>query len=78
MDSLHDILTNKDFSLPDEIRAIKTYVAKNYNQDVGVSINHNEVVISSRSAGLINNLRSNGPALAKAANTAKKIRFKIG
>jgi len=75
MDSLNDILANKDFALPEEIKLIKSYVAKNYEQDVDVAIKRNEIIISSRSAGLISNLRLNSPKLIQAANTDKKIRF---
>lgn len=78
MDSLADILSNRDFSLPDEVTAIKSYVAKKYSQDINVSITDQEIVISSRSAGLISNLRLNSPAISKAAATTKRIRFKIG
>jgi hypothetical protein len=78
MDSLFDILANKDFSVPEEVKAIKTYVAKKYQQDVTVAINHNEIVISSQSAGLISSLRLNSPDLVEAAATNKKIRFRIG
>lgn len=78
MDSLLDILSNKDFSVPDEVAAIKTYVVNNYKQDVSVSINKSEITISSRSAGLISTLRLNSPAIAEAASTTKKIRFRVG
>jgi hypothetical protein len=78
MDSVLDILANKDFSTPNEVTAIKTYVAKEYDQDVTVSLTKNEIIVSSRSAGLISSLRLNSPALAKAANTTKRIRFRIG
>lgn len=78
MDSLIDILSGKDFSQPDEVTAIKTYVAKRYQQDVTVTIAGNEIIISSRSAGLISTLRLNSPDLQKAAATNKKIRFRIG
>ena len=77
MDSLLDILSNKDFSMPEEVAAIKTYVANKYNQDVSVSISKDAITISSRSAGLISTLRLNSPALAKAANTTKKIRYRV-
>ena len=78
MDSLADILANKDFSLPDEVKAIKTYVAEEYGQDVNVAIHQNEIIVSSRSAALIGNLHLNSPALVKAAATEKKIRFRVG
>jgi hypothetical protein len=78
MDSLYDILANKDFALPDEVKLIKSYVAKTYRQDVNVAFNHNEIIISSRSAGLISNLRLNSPELIQTVNTDKKIRFIFG
>ena len=78
MDSLSDILANKDFSMPNEIMAIKSYVAQEYQQDINVAIQHNEIIISSRSAGLIGNLRLNSPALSQASGSSKKIRFRIG
>jgi len=78
MDSLADILANKDFSQPDEVTIIKTYVAKEYDQEVSVTIYKNEIIISSQSAGLISNLRSNSPKLTKLLTTPKKIRFRVG
>lgn len=64
--------------MPEEVTAIKAYVASQYNQDVTVSLNKNEIIVSSRSAGLISTLRLNAPALKKAAGTDKKIRFRVG
>lgn len=80
MDSIADILARKDFSPPDEVKAIKAYVAEHYdNHDVNVKIaNQEEIVILSRSASLIATLRLNAPALEKAIATKKRIRFMIG
>jgi len=78
MDSLSDILSNKDFSIPQEVIAIKSYVAKQYNKDIQVAISDKEIIVSSRSAGLISSLRLNSPELYKITNTDKKIRLKIG
>ncbi len=79
MDSIAEILANRDFSIPDEVKAIKAYVAENYdNRDVTVKLSGQEIVIMSRSAALIGNLRLNAPALSKAVGTTKRIRFKIG
>jgi hypothetical protein len=79
MDSLAEILANKDFSLPDEVKAIKAFVAENYdNRDVTVKLLNQEIIIMSRSASLIGSLRLNAPALARAAGTVKRIRFRIG
>lgn len=78
MDSISDILSNKDFEIPDEVSAIKAYVAKEYDKDIAVAINGSDIIVSSRSAGLISNLRLNSPKLSQAAKTNKRIRFKIG
>ena len=78
METLSDILNNKSFDLPQEVAAIKHFVFQSYHQDVTVSLKTNEIIISSRSAGLISTLRFNQVALAKAANTDKRIRFRIG
>jgi hypothetical protein len=77
VDSLADILANKDYSLPDEVKAIKTFVADRYGCDVSVKITPKEIIVMSRSAGLIGNLRANAPDLEKAAGTNKKIRFLV-
>lgn len=78
MDSLSDILANKDFSEPNEVKLIKAFVLAKYGHEVNIAINKKEIIVSSHSAGLISTLRINSPALVKAAKTAKKIRFRIG
>ncbi len=79
MDSLAEILASKNFSLPEEVKAIKAFVAENYdNRDVTVKLSNQEITIISRSASLIGSLKLNAPALARAAGTTKRIRFRIG
>ena len=79
MDTIAEILANKDFSPPEEVKAIKAFVAEHYdNRDVTVKLADQEIIIMSRSAGLIGSLRLNAPALARAVGTDKRIRFRIG
>lgn len=78
MDNLSDILSRKDFDMPPEIRAIKDYVRRHYESDVQVTMQPRNITVTARSAALISSLRSNGPALQKAAQTEKKIVFRIG
>jgi hypothetical protein len=79
MDSIAEILANKDFSPPEEVKAIKAFVSENYdNRDVTVKLSNQEIIIISRSASLIGSLRLNAPALARAVGTSKRIRFRIG
>lgn len=79
LDSIRDILAGKDFSPPEEVKAIKAFVAEHYdNRDVTVKLSGQEIIIMSRSSGLISSLRLNAPALARAIGTTKRIRFRIG
>lgn len=78
MDGLGDILSRKDFDVPPEVRAIKEYVRRYYNADVGVTIQQHAIVVAARSAALIGSLRLNLPKLQEAANTDKRILLRIG
>lgn len=78
MDSIFDVLKRKDFDIPPEVEAIKTYVRRYYDAEVTVTVQQRGFIISARSAGLIGSLRLNAPKLQKAANTDKPIFFRIG
>jgi hypothetical protein len=78
MDSLNDILSRKDLDEPPEIGAIKRYVRLKFQTDVGVSIQHNTIVITAANAALSSNLRMQTPQLQKEADTSKKIIIRIG
>ena len=77
-DSLRNILANRDFDIPPEVRAIKEYVRRYYDTDVSVSVQPHNIVISSKSAGLVGSLRMNLPKLQEASGTDKRIIFRIG
>lgn len=77
MDNLADILHLKDFDQPPEIIAIKEYVRDHYKKDISVTIDKQQIVISSSSAGLIGSLRLNSAALQKKVGTNKRILFRI-
>lgn len=78
MQGIADILRHKDFDVPPEIEAIKAYVRRQYNTEVSVTALPREFVVSAPSSGLIASLRLNVTALQKAANTTKRISFRIG
>lgn len=77
MDSLFDILGDKDFSLPPEVAAIKKYIRDEFKQEVEVMIRERDIVIAGRGAAFINTLRLRTPALKRAANTTKRLTFRI-
>lgn len=78
MDSLFDILTHKDYDLPPEVTAIKQYVRDEFNEEVEVLLRDKEIVIIARSSALIGALRMHGPRLKKAAETDKRLSFRVG
>lgn len=77
MDGLGDILRHKDFDEPAEIRAIKDYVRRHYDAEVAVIMQPHNIVIAAHSAALIGSLRMNLPKLQAAAQTEKRIIFRI-
>jgi hypothetical protein len=78
MDSLFNILSDKDFDEPSEIKAIKLYVKKRFNADVGVKIRDRDIVVLVSSAALANTLRLDGPAMKRYCGIEKRISFRIG
>lgn len=77
MDSLFDILGRKDFDLPPEVAAIKKYIRDAFNQEVEVTVREKDIVIAGKGAAFINTLRLRGPAIRRAANTNKRLTFRI-
>lgn len=78
MDSLHSILSNKDFDEPPESRAIKKYVREQFNEHVAVTIREREIIIAAPSAALANTLRLRILALRKLVGTERRLIFRIG
>jgi hypothetical protein len=75
--SLADLLANKDFDEPAEMRAIKQFVQSNYHVSVEVQIRDKELIVTTPSAALANTLRLKLPELRKAAATEKRIVLRI-
>jgi len=79
MDGLGEILRRKDFDEPPEVRAIKEYVRRYYNEaEVRVTMQQHAIIVAARSAALIGSLRLNLPKLQEAAATDKRIMLRIG
>lgn len=77
MDSLFNILGGKDFDMPAEAVAIKKYIRDEFHQEVEVTVREKDIVIAGRGAAFINTLRLRTPALRRAANTTKRLTFRI-
>lgn len=79
MDSLFDILKRKDYDVPPEIAAVKKYVRDEFNEEVEVVLRGDkELIIASRSAALVGSLRLHGPRIKKAAQTERRLIFRVG
>lgn len=75
--SLGDLLANKDFDEPEEMKAIKRFVQANYKVDVEIQMRDKEIIVTTPSAALANTLRLKLPELRKAAATDKRIVLRI-
>ena len=78
MQGISDILSHRDFDVPPEVIAIKTYVERHYHTSVEVTMSPRGIIVSAPSSGLIESLRLNIRDLQKAADTDKRISFRIG
>lgn len=78
MDNLEDLLGRYTPTEPAEVTAVKQFIAKEFNAPSSVGLRGESLVITVRSAALANALRLRLPALQAAANTKKRIMFRIG
>lgn len=78
MDSLFDILSDKDFDAPPEIQAIKKYVRDTYNAAVSVSIRERDILVIVPSSSLAGRLRFDMPKIKELLHTDKRIVLRIG
>lgn len=78
MDSLHSILSNKDFDEPPEMDSIKKFVQSEYGVLVGVQVRERDIVILVPNAALANTLRLRGPDLKRRCQLTKRLTFRIG
>lgn len=77
MDSLSDLLGNRQFDEPPEAIAIKQYVEQTYHTSIGVQVRERDIIISVASAALTNQLRYEGTKLQQLASTSKRLVFRI-
>ena len=78
MDSLHTILSNKDFDEPPEMVSIKKYVQDEFQIGVSVLVRENDIVVGVPSAALANTLRLRGPDIKRRCQLTKRLTFRIG
>ena len=76
-DSLFDILKSKDFDEPAEATAIKQYVQDKYQLTVAVTVREKDIIIAAQGAAFTNALRMQTRQIQRAAETTKRLVFRI-
>ncbi|HUC90276.1 MAG TPA: hypothetical protein VMR45_05735 [Patescibacteria group bacterium] len=77
MESLENLLGRYSPKAPDEVTCIKEYVMKEFNVQAKVGLQGEAITITVPSAALANTLRLRTTAIQTAANTAKRLIFRI-
>jgi hypothetical protein len=78
MERIGDLLGRYSPAAPDEVQAVKQYIAKEFHAESSVGIQGESLVITVGSASLANALRLRQTAIQTAANTKKRLQFRIG
>jgi hypothetical protein len=78
MQSLSDIMGDKDFGVPPEVVEIKAYVQRHFKVTVGITVQEHMIIITTRSAALAGSLRPHLHKLTKQLNTDKRLIIRIG
>ena len=77
MESLFDIMGNKDFDIPPEVLEIKAYIKRHFDSEVEVSIQAHTITIAVKSAPFAGSLRPHLHKIKKEINTEKKLLIRI-
>jgi hypothetical protein len=77
VDSLYNLLANRNFDEPPEVASIKQFVRDNYKAQAGVAVKEREIIITVDSASLASRLRFDIQRLKEAAGTEKRLILRI-
>lgn len=76
-DSIGDLLHKRDFEEPPEVRIIKEFIRKRFDEDVSVSIRPSQIVIGVAGAALAGALRMHLHELQRLIATDKRLVIRI-
>lgn len=76
-DSLQDILENRNYDEPPEVKVIKTFLRDNYKVDCVVSVNPRQIIIGVKGASLAGALRMRLHELQALCQTQKRLVIRI-
>ncbi len=77
MDSLFNILSQKNFDEPPEIERLKKYILDNYSISVGVQVRDKDILLIVNSSAMAASLRMNGPRIKRDLDLNKRLSFRI-
>lgn len=77
MDKLSDLLHQYSPQEPEEISLIKKYISEHFKVNVKVAVQNESILIGVSNASLANALRLNIPKIQAAADTKKRLIFRI-
>lgn len=78
MDSLFNILSDRNFDEPPEVLAIKKYVEDEFKSQVTVTAREKDVIVTVPNAALAGTLRMRSPDIKRRCQIEKKLIFRIG
>ncbi len=78
MDNISDLLSRKNLSEPPEIKIIKDYIFKKFNEKATVKIEVNKIVIYVSNSALSNSIRMNIPEIQKICESDKRVVIYLG
>lgn len=76
-DKIGDLLGNRGFEEPQEVRTIKDFMRKRFNANVSVTIQQRQIIISVAGSSLAGALRLHLHELKKLCNTNKHLLIRI-
>jgi hypothetical protein len=76
-DSIADLLSKRDFEEPPEVRIIKDFIRKRFDDDVSVSIQQHQIIIGVPSSALAGALRMHLHELKRLCTTDKRLLIRI-
>jgi len=78
MDSLQEILGQRDFTPPDELTALSDYVKRRYHSSCSVKLQRDVIILSVPSSALAGTIQLEKAKIVEACNLRHKLVIRIG
>lgn len=77
MDSIKSLLSEKDFSEPEEIDNLKKYIKSKYDSYCEIRLNPKGLIIVAESSALANTIKLNLPEIKRELNIGQRVVVRI-